>query len=604
MLKRLTTTKFVGALLLSAFLAGCATQTDHATTTIDTSMETVKHSAKVYVNEAQNTQDTGKQQRYLLLAAHAYINEGNYDAANKVLRSLKLGNDSSLLAQQRFLSAIVTEKTTSVSAAIKQLNYPSQWQLPRWQMANYYQYKANLYQRNNQPIDQARQLSFLSQYVSKDEAVLVNDDIWNMLQPLHEETLRVFMNDKSNPIFSGWLQLAYIAKHYAVTPSQLVSYLGQWQQQNPSHPAAIQLPTDLEQALNARPFNPQTVAVLLPLSGNRATVAEPIKQGIMASYLSQQTQFDLQFFDTEKGIAAAYQQAEQAEVDFIIGPLFAQDVETLHQLQAEQTNHIPQLFLNQVDKFEVNPNQFYFSLSPAQEASDAAFKMFNDGVKQPLIFASNNSIGKRMAESFIEAWTELAETDVEVHYYDSGDQMRVTVKQALGVSESEARIQRIKELIGNNTEADFRSRQDIDAIYMVSGAQDLILLKPFLDVNFSVFSKPIALYTSSRGRVSTRDGQATPELNGTMMSDIPWLMQSSNETRMVNQLWHTWSNSKKRLFVMGFDSVELINRLAQMRAFPGYQFNGRSGVLTVNPQGVIDRQLSWGKYVSGNLRPL
>ena len=41
-----------------------------------------------------------------------------------------------------------------------------------------------------------------------------------------------------------------------------------------------------------------------------------------------------------------------------------------------------------------------------------------------------------------------------------------------------------------------------------------------------------------------------------------------------------------------------------MRAFPGYQFIGRSGALSVKPNGVIDRQLSWGKYNQGQLTPL
>ena len=83
----------------------------------------------------------------------------------------------------------------------------------------------------------------------------------------------------------------------------------------------------------------------------------------------------------------------------------------------------------------------------------------------------------------------------------------------------------MKELIGNNTlEADFRSRRDIDAIYMISAAKDLVLLKPFLDVNFSVFADPVALYTTSRSRLSGNSTQSAQELNNLMISDIPWLM--------------------------------------------------------------------------------
>jgi len=174
----------------------------------------------------------------------------------------------------------------------------------------------------------------------------------------------------------------------------------------------------------------------------------------------------------------------------------------------------------------------------------------------------------------------------------------------LGVKDSQARISRMRDLLGSRLESDFRSRQDIDAIYMISGSQDLALLKPFLDVNFSVFSEPVTLYTTSRSRLESESAQSAQELNNLIISDVPWLMQSNSETQMVSELWSGWNNSQKRLYVMGFDALELVNRLAQMRAFPGYQFMGRSGALSVKPNGVIERQLSWGKYTQGKLTPL
>ena len=38
---------------------------------------------------------------------------------------------------------------------------------------------------------------------------------------------------------------------------------------------------------------------------------------------------------------------------------------------------------------------------------------------------------------------------------------------------------------------------------------------------------------------------------------------------MVSKLWSNWNNGQKRLYIMGYDSLELVSRLAQMRAFPG-----------------------------------
>lgn len=54
-----------------------------------------------------------------------------------------------------------------------------------------------------------------------------------------------------------------------------------------------------------------------------------------------------------------------------------------------------------------------------------------------------------MAESFNKRWNELTNKDAEVHFYDAGDKMKVTVQKSLGVIDSKERIARIKALIGN-----------------------------------------------------------------------------------------------------------------------------------------------------------
>jgi len=606
-LKKLNTTKFVCALIFSVLVVGCAVKNQQDNIDINASLVAPEHPAKAYLAQATKSSLPEKRDRYLLLAAHAYINDGNFNSATNILTSMhkSMVNVPSLQAEHIYLRARIAEKTNSSQAGLDILQYPPHWQLPRWQMASYHQFKAKLYKHTQQPIEQVKQLSLLSNYLPKSETTAVNNVIWKLLQPLHKETVQAFMRDQSNPIFAGWLQLTYIAKNYAVEPTQLVRYLGEWQRNNPYHPAAMKLPADLDNALNAKPFRPQNVAVLLPLSGPRAAVAEPIRQGLLSSYLSDyDANVSINFYDTQQGVTAAYQQAVAKGAEFIIGPLLPSDVEELQTANSKQKSTVPQLYLNQTDTFTPQPNLFYFSLSPAQEASDAAHKLFNDGVKLPLLLASNDAIGKRMADSFKQTWQNLTSNTAEVHYYDAGDQMKVTVQQALGVKDSQARIAKMRELLGSRLESDFRSRQDIDAIYMISGSQDLALLKPFLDVNFSVFSEPVTLYTTSRSRLESDSAQSSQELNNLMISDIPWLIEPSDKTQIVSQLWSGWNNNQKRLYSMGFDALDLVNRLVQMRAFPGYQFRGLSGALSVKPDGVIDRQLSWGQYTQGQLQPL
>ncbi|BAJ03961.1 penicillin-binding protein activator [Shewanella violacea] len=621
MLKRLNTTKFISIAVLATILTACGS-TPSQITPMDSQLSLVTASLQPaeYLAKASRADSTEMQNRYALLAAHAFINQGDGNAANKTLASIKsnLVPKAELLAEHKYLTARALELTSTYDAALRELNYPAEWQLADWQMVAYYQFKARLYQLTKQPIEQARQLSLLSTLLPMAQTYEVNDSIWRTLQPLNEQTLLSASQNSADPIFSGWLQLAYIAKHYAINPNELVQHLGNWQHTNPAHPASIKLPTDLEKALTTKPYNPHNIAVLLPLTGPVARIASTIKHGIMSRYLANpDDNVSINFYDTAKGAQLAYQQAIAGGAEFIIGPLLQSEVEKLQQpittavVTPDSNNaqapalikRVPQLFLNHLDDFTPDHDQFYFALSPAHEASDAAEKLFSDGITTPLVLASNNSVSHRMADSFSKAWEKLTQQAAEIHYYDPGNKMKVTVQKSLGVIDSKERIARVKSLLGNQIQADFRSRRDIDAIYMIAGNKDLPLLKPFIDVNFSVFAEPVPLYTTSRSRVEGNSREVLQELDNLIISDIPWLINSNSETQVVQQLWPTWNYGQKRLYIMGYDALELVGKLAQMRALPGYQFSGRSGILSVTSDGTVNRKLSWSSYHRGSLRP-
>ncbi len=631
MLKRLNTTKFIIIAVLTTILFGCASgskpvkEENRAISLVSAPL-----SAAQYLDNAANAQSDEQRDRFMLLAAHAYINKRDSGNASKVLSSIKanLTQKPEILAEHQYLTARVLELNRYYDKALQKLDYPSQWQLANWQMASYHQLRAQLYKATKQPIEQAKELTLLSTYLPQEQANEVNDQIWAILQPFHEQTLLAFTQDNNNPIFAGWLQLGYIAKHYAAEPQVLVQRLGDWQYENPSHPAARKLPTELDVALNTKPFKPKNIAVLLPLTGSMAALAYPVKQGIISNYTANpNNNVAVNFFDTATGVEAAYQRAVNAGAEFIIGPLLPNELEIL--LKAEQKAveaaartaqkpttpegtavaevkpfiPIPQLFLNNVEMSSHRNDQFFFALSPMDEASNAAEKMFNDGITSPLLLASNDSTGERMAAAFNDKWQELTGQTTEVHYYNSGDEMKVTVQKALGVIDSKERIARIKALLGNSIKADFRSRRDIDAIYMISNNKDLPLLKPFIDVNFSVFAQPTPLYTTSRARIENNSADAVEELDNLTISDVPLLLQPNDETSKIVALWPTWNNGQKRLYAMGYDALSLVSKLNQMRALPGYQYSGLSGQLSASPNGTIHRQLSWGHYQRGNLKP-
>ncbi|WP_133405559.1 penicillin-binding protein activator [Parashewanella tropica] len=596
---------FVG-LLTSLILLGCSSSPNQSITASDLALNEVRFSAAEYLAKAKQLRSTDLQLRAQLLAVHAFLDNNQSDQASKVMQkiSTQLTSTPEIQAEYRYLQSLIAYQRQEYQFALETLSYPSAWVLPRWQWRNYYQQRALLLGLLLKPIDKLKSYTSLTQYVSEDEAQTLNSHIWKALSQLTQEQLVTLKQQPLPQMFSGWVQLAYIAKFYGADPMQLISNLSRWQKNNPQHPAAIELPSDLQKAINTKPYQPQQIAVLLPLTGTGSNFAEAIKAGIINRYYSDSDQATLQFYDTSTEVQQAYQQAIADGAEFIIGPLLPKNVAKLHQLQEAEGLIVPQLFLNQLAKPSNVDNSYFFSLSPQQEAEDAALRMQRSGIKTPLVFATDNSIGRNMASAFNNEWLKLTGIEAETHFYAEGNKMKQTVQTAMGVSDSLSRIAQIKSLIDKKVKADFRSRRDIDAIYMLSGSRDLPLLKPFIDVSFSVFTKPVPLYTNSRSRPNLGHSKKNQEYNGIIMSEAPWLMQNTAEHRTIHQLWPTWSYNQQRLYTMGHDAMGLIGQLAQMRAFPGFQFKGESGTLSVEANGVVRRQLQWGQYKRGVLYPL
>uniref|UniRef100_UPI0040481D09 penicillin-binding protein activator n=1 Tax=Shewanella sp. TaxID=50422 RepID=UPI0040481D09 len=167
-------------MIFSVLLVGCATEQQRKQREyieISTSLVAAEHPAKIYLTEAKNSSLPEKRDRYLLLAAHAYINNGNVNSATNILTSMQksMVNVPTVQAEHIYLRARIAEKTTSNEAALEILQYPPHWQLPRWQMASYHQFKAKLYKNTQQSIDQVKQLSLLSNYLPKSETTTVNN---------------------------------------------------------------------------------------------------------------------------------------------------------------------------------------------------------------------------------------------------------------------------------------------------------------------------------------------------------------------------------------------------------------------------------------------
>ncbi|WP_432460140.1 MULTISPECIES: penicillin-binding protein activator [unclassified Agarivorans] len=564
---------------------------------------TLEHNAQFYLDQAaiaelQHTYD------WELLAAKAYYQQGLYQAGDAIVSSLKAQTNSpQRIAALRLVQGYALQRQGHYSQALELLDFDPIWDLPRDYWQSYYQTRGDIFKQQNNPLAAAGAYIELDRYLPEALRATNHQVIWQQLKPLTAFTLRSFQQVSSD-LKNGWLEIVAISNEPKPSPAALIAALQQWKRDYPNHPALDYIDGDLAKALSIEPYSPKKIAVLLPLSGKYKNNGLALKDGLISAYLDQQqnnaSDTQLIFFDTQtQAMANLYAQLEEQQINFILGPLLKSQLTNLLTLQPT----IPLLGLN--DVLSSNTEQrFFFPLSPETEAKQAAQFMAQREETNPLLLVPQNNLGERMAEAFSQQWQMLSSAPVDVVYYANRSQLQAAVTKLLHTDQSQQRINQFKQIIGQNLKTELRSRSDAQALYLVGDNTETKLIKAFIDVTVSPFAMSPRLYASSRS-YNKNDQTSENELDGMLISEMPWALdlQSVNAIR-YQQLWPSSTDTQKRLYALGYDAFNLIGQLAQMRGYSDYQFQGLTGNLSVDPKGLVARQLIWTQYENGKLVPL
>ncbi|WOH35844.1 penicillin-binding protein activator [Thalassotalea fonticola] len=477
---------------------------------------------------------------------------------------------------------------------------------------------------------------------SIDEASYLSS-LFSQLTPWQKRALK----KRSATGLNGWLAYTEIVAANAHNPANLNSSLSKWQSKYKQHPANLLTP-----ALNAAALevdnilNYINVAVLIPLSGREAALGKTIQAGIIAAYQLQPDR-QLTFVDTNaKGMTDIVNQLHVIKPDFVIGPLLKQHVdsylatnyqqigdintdlvddedllsepvpqpmtietvETSVNIQSpqQQTHTWPTLLLNLPEHAFLSENQFALSMLPEDEASQAAFSLSQQGFKSPLILSQNTAIGKRMANSFALQWQKQTSSDASIIYYPSGNKMQQAVKTGLDVNLSDERIYLLRNRVKENVKAEARNRRDVDMIYMFATPDQARLLKPYIDVNISPFANAIPMYASSRSYNVNTDRNTRRDLNGLTFTEIPWLLPSKQVNPLMSadakKIWPNRNSQLERIYAMGIDALQLIDKVKAMQLIPMLRHKGETGTLQMDTNRIISRSLSWGKYRTSRIQ--
>lgn len=64
----------------------------------------------------------------------------------------------------------------------------------------------------------------------------------------------------------------------------------------------------------------------------------------------------------------------------------------------------------------------------------------------------------------------------------------------------------------------------------------------------------------------------------------------------LDTFWPEQSNGQLRLQALGMDAYHLITQLPQMKVSPQYEVKGKTGLLSLNEQCVVERAISWSEH--------
>lgn len=544
-------------------------------------------SAAAYLALAKN-QEGGEQQVSMIMAAGRLIHDGQWREGSAILSRIHntpadLTNQKSLLLAKVDLIREQPRAAISKLATVRDIN-----NLPLYYQVQFHEMLAHAYQSVGNAAESIAERTKLEKLLPDDASKAKNRrTLWLTLTtiPVAElDTLAAEATDGSE--LEGWMQLALISRKGSSNPQAMLAEIEQWQAHYPQHPGHHIMPAPFERIAPQLVVPPKQMALLLPLTGPLAGPGGAIKDGFMAANASNAAK--VRVYDTNgANVESLYQQAVEEGAEYIVGPLSKANVATV----ASMNHPVPTLLLNDLD---AHPSEkaYQFGLSPSIEAKQVADHARKNGYTRALVIAPAGEWGAEVAGAFAQQLKAKGGRVVDTLHYRSDDNMNAVVRDFLQITDSEAREQQLKKLLGRNIESTPSRRQDFDMIFLLAypskARQIMPLLKYYYAGDVPVYATS-AVYAGSANAMKDRD------LNGIIFCDMPWVFSH----QMVHKNWPEQFNSYNRLYALGMDSYALTSQLNQLILFPALGVNDKSGVLYLTPTQQVARVLAWGQFKQG-----
>lgn len=553
--------------------------------------------AALYQQLALRTPDPATQTAFILASGEAAAKGGDWDGARQA--AAELGGRAMSDQQNvryRLLTGGLLLKEMRPLDALAALGDSPPANTPTALLIQYHRAVAQSYRQMGNLLESANALQQVDRLLKDPTAKLENQiDILRSLALLNEQALEGLQPSPPG-VMGGWMQLALLVKRHGTDPDQLAPVLASWRGRFPNHPALPALLTDYADQLRGQ-FQPVSrIAVLLPQSGSLAAVSAAIRDGMMVTQLKSgaSQRPEIRFYDSTDPatIWPLYSQAVADGAELVIGPLQKQAVD---QLARAGELPAPVLALNEVALTMAPPeNLFMYSLSPEDEARQAAERAWIDGKRRPVVFVPSGAWGDRIASAFEGRWRSLGGSLAGIGRYDSeSHDYTAAITSALHLDRSEARHAQMQKWLGRRLEFEPRRRQDVDAVFMAARPVQAQGLRPQLMFHRA---SDLPIYATSHAWLGQLTRGQVEDMRGILLPDIPWLVQpqtAAGSRADVARYLPKSGSAYGRLYAMGMDALTLAPHLNRLRSSRFESLDGNTGNLYMDENQRVRRQLVW-----------
>ncbi len=403
------------------------------------------------------------------------------------------------------------------------------------------------------------------------------------LNTLNPTALNHAARNAGNEQLRDWIDIARLFRSTTNHGIAEVSYQS-WRAAHHHHPALPEL-AELYYGAYAGHYPANSrVAVLLPKGGRFADAGHAIRTGLMAAYDANHSGARPYLQLPSNQTPAAYDAAITAGSDVVIGPL---EKTAVDELVSRRDLPVPTLALNRTsDELFGNSRQLklpdqltLFALSPEDEAMNAAHYAWSSGLHSALLLAPQGQWGTRLASAFRSAFHALGGTVVREQLYGA-------TSGGYGAAIGSL-------LAGSNA----------DVIFVVATNTVIDELWPLLE---QANRMQLPVIATSHVHDGLNNVVRESGLIGLYFVDIPWLLeQNAADPLTREQLQATLpgvTGPLARLYAMGIDAYRVAPYAAALRQDPGLVFSGATGQLSVDPQGVMVRQLALAQFTATGVR--